>query len=482
MRPPLAWAAAALILALPLALAGCLKVGPDYQRPELAFKPPAAYDQAKTPAPYADLDRWWEQFGDPQLNQVVQDVLKNNLDLEAAAGRVLELRASFVQSRAARFPTVSVEGTAQRQRSTSSLSLPTTQTISTEKESYELSLAATFEVDLWGKLARAEASARADLLQAEENRHTVAQTVVASAVTGYFNIRSLQRRLVVNQNSIVAYNKSMTLVDGRYRRGLTSALDLRQARRSLAQAKADTPTLEQQLGLAKQELAVLLGRYPVITPDPDPGIDYLARMRPVPPGLPSELLLRRPDLKEAEAGLQSLSEKIGVARAARFPSISLTAGYGYADSALHTLFSPANELWNIALGISQPIFNAGSLAAQERAARARYAQGVTSYAKTVLNAFSEVEGALLTRQQQQTRRTLLQEAVTEAVATQNTAQNRYIRGLQDYLSVLEAQQTRYNLADQLVQNELSILTNRVTLHRVLGGGWATPPALAQAEK
>jgi len=482
MRLRIAWALPALVLISLTVTAGCIKVGPDYQRPEFAFKAPQTYDQAKSTVPYEKLDRWWEQFGDPQLNQTVDEVLRNNLDLQATAGKVLELRASFVQSRAARFPTVSVGGTAQRQRSTSSLSLPTTQTISTEKESYELSLAATFEVDLWGKLARAEASARADLLQAEENRLTVAQTVVASAVTGYFNVRNLQRRLVVNQSSIVAYTKSMTFVEGRYRRGLTSALDLRQARRSLAQAKAATPTLEQQLGLAKQDLAVLLGRYPVIKPDPDPGIDYLAHMKPVPPGLPSELLLRRPDLKAAEAGLQSLSEKIGVARAARFPSISLTAGYGYADNALHTLFSPANELWNIALGISQPIFNAGSLAAQEKAARARYAQGVTSYAKTVLNAFSEVEGALLTKQQQDIRRQLLKDAVREAEATQNTAQNRYIRGLQDYLSVLEAQQTRYSLADQLVQNELSVLTNRVTLYRALGGGWAKPPVLAKAEK
>lgn len=482
MRPRLAWAVLALLLTLLLAAAGCLKVGPDYQRPEFAFKVPPAYDQGKQTVPYADLDRWWEQFGDPQLNQVVQDVIKRNLNLEEATARVLELRAAFVKSRSERFPTVTLQGTAQKQRSVNSVSLPTTQTISAEGESYNLSLAATFEVDLWGKLARSEAAARADLLQAEENRRTVAQTVVASAVTSYFNIRALQRRLVVNQNSLIAYGKSVTFVDGRYRRGLTSALDLRQARRSLAQAKAERPSLEQSLGLAKQDLAVLLGRYPQIKPDPDPGIDYLAHMRPVPPGLPSELLLRRPDLQAAEAGLTSLSEKIGVARAARFPTISLTAGYGYTDNALHTLFSPANELWNLALGLSQPVFNAGRLAAQEDAARARYSQGVASYAKTVLNAFAEVEGALLTRQQQQLRRQLLEEATKEAAATQSTAQGRYIRGLVDYLTVLEAQQTRYNLDDQLVQNELSILTNRVTLHRVLGGGWATPPALAQAEK
>ena len=482
MRPRQAWPLMVLLLALPLALAGCIKVGPDYQRPEFAFKTPPAYDQAQSKAAYSAQKEWWKQFSDPQLDQVVEQVLQRNLDLSEAAGRVLELRASFVQARSQRFPTVSLEGTGQKQRSVSSQTLPTTQTLSLERESYNLSLAATFEVDLWGKLARGEAAARASLLQAEENRRTVAQTVVASAVSSYFNIRALQRRLVVNQSSIVAYTKSVTLVEGRYRRGLASALDLRQARRSLAQAKAQRPSLEQDLGLAKQQLAVLLGRYPEIKPDPDPGIDYLARMQPVPPGLPSELLLRRPDLRAAEQGLKSLSEKIGVARAARFPTISLTGGYGYTSNGLENLFSPANELWNLALGLSQPVFNAGRLAAGEKAARARYAQGVASYAKTVLNAFGEVEGALYTRQQQQTRRGLLQDAVREAEATQSTAQGRYIRGLQDYLSVLEAQQTRYSLADSLVLNELAILTNRVTLHRVLGGGWAMPPALAQAEK
>ncbi|MCB2227550.1 MAG: efflux transporter outer membrane subunit [Desulfarculaceae bacterium] len=478
----------ALLLGGSLALgtAGCIKVGPDYQRPEFAFKMPPGYDQvkakAKAKSPYANLDKWWEQFGDPQLNQVVSEVLKQNLDLEKAAGRVLELKSAFVVSRSQRYPTVTLDGTGQKQRSVTSLSLPTTQVLSDERDSFNLSLAATFEVDLWGKLARSEAAAKADLLAAEENRRTVAQTVVASAVTGYFKVRSIQRRLAVNQQSIEAYTTSVTVVEGRYERGLISVLDLRQARRSLAQAKAQRPALEQELGLAKQQLAVLLGRYPTIKPDPDKGIDYLARMKQVPPGLPSDLLLRRPDLRSAEATLTSLSEKIGVARAARFPTISLTGGFGYTSSALDKLFTPQNQLWNLALGISQPVFNAGRLAAQEKAARARYSQGVADYAKTVLTAFGEVEGALLTRKQQQDRRQRLKDAVQEAEATQSTAQRRYLRGLQDYLTVLEAQQTRYSLADQLVLNEQAILTNRVTLHRALGGGWANPPALAQAEK
>jgi multidrug efflux system outer membrane protein len=468
-KPWTVWALACLaVLALPAA--GCIKVGPDYQRPKFKYQVPPTYDQARSPVPFKPDERWWEQFGDPQLNRLVGEALQRNLDLETAAGRVLELKSVFVKTRAERFPTVSLEGTGQKQRSVSSLSLATTQTLSAETESYNLTLAAGFELDLWGKLARSEAAARADLLQAEENRRTVAQTVVAGVVSGYFQVRALQRRLAVNTESIKAYQKSLAVVEGRYARGLISVLDLRQARRTLARAQAARPNLRQELALAQQQLAVLLGRYPKIEPDPDPGIDYLQRMRPVPPGLPSELLMRRPDLRAAEAGLKSLSEKIGVARAARFPTIKLTAGYGYTSNGLHNLFSPANELWNLALGLSQPVFNAGALAAGERAARARYAQGVANYAKTVLAAFAEVEGALTTRQEQKQRRQRLKEAVNEAVATQRTAQRRYIRGLLDYLTVLEAQQTRYGLADELVLNELAILTNRVTLYRALGGG------------
>ncbi|RJX30102.1 MAG: efflux transporter outer membrane subunit [Desulfarculus sp.] len=478
-KPALTPLTLGLLLALALVGSGCLKVGPDYQRPRFAYEVPPAYDQAREVVPFKPAERWWQQFSDPQLNQVVAEALQRNLDLEAAAGRVLELGAAFVQSASQRWPTVNLQGSAQKQRTVGVAGLP----IATggEAETYNISLAASFEVDLWGKLARSEAAARAELLQAQENRRTVYQTVVANVITSYFKVRILQRRLVVNAQSIQAYQKSLRLVEGRYRRGLVSVLDLRQARRTLAQAQAERPSLQQELALAQQELAVLLGRYPRITPYPDPAIDYLARLQPVPPGLPSELLLRRPDLRAAEAGLKSLSEKVGVARAARFPSLSLTGSYGYSSSGLQTLFSPAHELWSLAMGLSQPVFNAGRLEAGEKAAQARYQQGVASYAKTVLGAFAEVEGALVTREEQQRRRQRLKEAVKEAAATQRTAEDRYARGLQDYLTVLEAQQTRYSLENQLVVTELAILTNRVTLHRALGGGWASPPPLAQAE-
>jgi len=219
-------------------------------------------------------------------------------------------------------------------------------------------------------------------------------------------------------------------------------------------------------------LSVLLGRYPKANPPRTQPEDYFMHLAPVPPGLPSDLLLRRPDIRAAEAGLRSLNAEIGVAKASRFPSIALTGSYGYSSDELDQLVRRESELWHLALGIGQPLFDAGKLKAGQRAAEARYEQGVAEYAKTVLTAFSEVESALLRRREQLERRNRLLKYLLEARVTQEAAENRYRRGLEDYLTVLEAQRTRFQAEENLVLVDLAILTNRVALHRALGGGWA----------
>lgn len=449
-----------------VASSGCLKVGPDYARPDLPVKAPPSYQEAAGQAgPYQDINRWWEEFNDPELNRLVELALKRNLDLAEATARVDELQALFNQAEAARYPQINVQGSGGKQRS---------QTLfagAAETESYNLAVAATYEVDLWGRLARLEEASRSDLLNAEEAKRTVAQTVVANVVVNYLTVQTQQRRLQVTQASIDAYHKSMEFVEGRYSRGLTTELALRQSRRILANAKAGVPSLRQELGKAQQSLAVLTGEYPKTSPVDTIPADYYHNLPPIPPGLPSELLMRRPDLRAAEANMQALNSRIGAAKAARFPAISLTGNWGYASSQLEQLIRPQTELWNLTLGILAPVFDAGLRAARQRQAEARYRQGVASWAKAVLTAFSEVEGGLLTRKEQLARRELVKAALAEAVATQDAAQRRYIRGLTDYLQVLEAQFTRYSLEDQLVLTEFAILSNRVALHRALGGGW-----------
>ena len=456
-----------------------MKLGPDYHRPDTGIQVPKSFEHASTdtvtPSPE---DLWWQAFGKPELDQLVEEALKNNLDIKKATARILEVRSQFVETRADRFPSLSLEGRGQRQHRQIIGVIPG-ESFSVETDIYTLSLPASFELDLWGRLARAEEAILADLLQVEENRRTVAQTVVAETISLYLQMESLERRIQISEDSIENYRHSLALVERRYERGLTPILDLRQARRTLAQAEAALPSLRQELGMTQHKLAVLLGRYPKTRPPRTQPEDYFKRLAPVPPGLPSELLLRRPDIRAAEAGLMGLNARVGVAKASRFPRITLTGSFGYSSDELDTLLQHDSELWNMAIGIVQPLFDAGKLKAGQRAAEARYEQGLAEYAKTVLIAFSEVESALLTRKEQLERRDRVLSFLSEARSTQEVAESRYERGLVDYLTVLESQQTRFIAEENLVLVDLAILSNRVALHRSLGGGWAEPLTLSK---
>ena len=460
-----------IALAALLVSSGCMKLGPDYHRPDTGIDMPGSYQHGPTgmltPRPE---EHWWEIYGDEELNRLVEEALKNNLDIKKATARILEVRSQFVQARADRFPTINLQGQGQRQRQPATTSISGT-SIKRETESYSLTLPASFELDLWGRLARSQEAARANLLQAEENRRTVAQTIVAETVSLYLKMESVERRIQITTKSIQNYRRSLSLIEGRYERGLTTILDLRQARRTLAQAETGLPALRQELGITQQKLAVLLGHFPKTRPPRSQPEDYFKRLAPVPPGLPSDLLLRRPDIRAAEAGLMALSAQMGIAKANRFPRITLTGSFGYSSDQLNKLFRPDSQLWNIAMGLVQPLFDAGKLKAGQKAAEARYQQGLCEYAKTILTAFSEVEKALLTRKEQLERRGLILNFLMEARAAQEVAEQRYQRGLADYLTVLVAQTVRFNAEDNLVLVDMALLTNRVTLHRALGGGW-----------
>jgi multidrug efflux system outer membrane protein len=306
----------------------------------------------------------------------------------------------------------------------------------------------------------------------------VAQAVVAETITLYLEMEAVERRLQIAEQSIEAFRQSLQFVETRYRRGLTSVLDVRQARRVLAQAETVVPQLEQELGIIQQQLSVLLGHYPETHAPRRQPPDYYKQLPAVPPGLPSDLLWRRPDLRAAEAQLKALNELVGVAKAARLPTITLTGSYGWSSDDLNNLLRTENIVWNLTAGIVQPAFDAGRLKAGQRAAEARYQQGVAEYVKAVLNALADVERALLTRELQMDRRNRELNFLEEARATQRVAQNRYVRGLVIYLDVLNAQITRFQAEDSLVLVDLALLRNRVELYRALGGGWAEPKPVA----
>ena len=467
-----------MALSVSVALAGCMKIGPDFAKPDMGPQVRASYQHVISGADTGQIaDRWWTAFNDPELDRLVEGVWSGNLDIKKALAAISELQSYFVQSRADRFPNLQLQGTAGRQRyqtgfgsSASPFSLPA----AAESNAYTLSLPASFEIDLWGRLARAEEAALATLLKTEENARTVAQTIISETITSYFQIESLERRIQITKQSIESYRRNLSFVERRYEGGMASILDLRQARRALAQAEASLPSLRQELGIRQQSLAVLSGRYPETRSPRTQPENYFTLPLPVPPGLPSDLLLRRPDIRAAEASLRALNAKIGVAKASRFPAIKLTGSFGYSSSELDQLFVPGSNVWNITFGVLHPLFNAGKLKAGQRATEAQFQQGMAGYAKTVLSAFSEVESSLLTRKEQIEKREKMLTFLSEARATQRVAENRYERGLVGYLAVLDAQQARFQAEESLVLVELAILSNRVTLHRALGGGWGDP--------
>lgn len=465
------------VIALSLFLCGCINLGPGYRRPDLGIQPPSSYAYAPPDAQaLLDEDHWWKIFGDSELDQLVEAVLAHNWDIKQAAARVLEIRARYVRTRADRFPTVSVSGLKDRRQVGGG---PARDNVIVD--TYDLKAPAAFELDLWGKLKKASQAAWEEILREEDARRTVAQGVVAEAITLYLEMEAVERRLQIAEQSIKAFRQSLQFVETRYKRGLTSVLDVRQARRVLAGAETLLPQLAQELGILQQQMAVLAGRYPETAAPRSQPEDYYRRLAAVPPGLPSDLLWRRPDLRAAEARLKSLNELVGVAKAARFPTLTLTGNYGWSSEDLNKLLRSENIVWNLTAGIVQPVFDAGRLKAGQREAEARYLQAVADYVRTVLDAFAEVEQALLTRQQQMERRNREVVFLEEARATQQVAEKRYVRRLVNYLDVLNAQITRFQAEDSLVLVDLALMQNRVKLHRALGGGWAEPAAVADRD-
>lgn len=451
-------------------------MGPEFERPNLNITPTGNFLNAPMNTPddqsveFQDLKNWWQIFDDPEIDRLVENVVTNNLDIQKAAARVLEAQSVFSQIRADQYPNLNLSVEAGR-RSYATINPLTGNAGTKVSDEYSLSLPAAFEVDLWGRLARSTEAAKAQLLSTEENRRTVVQTMIAEAVTLYLNIESTERQIQVNNRSVDAFRKSLEIVEGRYRRGLTTILDVRQASRILAQAESQLPALTAALGIQNQSLAILQGQYPTNKPAKDPGPDYFRLPPDIPPGLPSDLIKRRPDIIAAEGSLHAACAQIGVTEAARFPQIKLTGTFGYASDELNSLFDPKSELWRIAAGGMQSVFDAGKLAANQRAAEARYEQALADYAKTVLLAFGEVEGSLLNRKEKIERRNRLLKYRDEAAATLDVAYDRYSRGLVDYLTVLDSQQVRINAEIQLIAVEFEILSNHVSLCRALGGGW-----------
>ncbi|MFO7609042.1 MAG: efflux transporter outer membrane subunit [Candidatus Krumholzibacteriia bacterium] len=482
-----------LLLALPVLLAGCA-VGPDYARPALETPLPPGWvnpaadavpDSLDTAAALGDTAggaawRWWAAFGDPVLDRLVADALAHNHRLEQAAARVLEARAGVTGAESARWPSVEVGGTASRSK--------TSETVLRFGPLYSNTFAATatarWELDLWGRLSRGKQAALATLLAGEQNRRAVAQALVGDVVRTWLVIRELELQVALTERTVASYQTSLVAVQDRYRSGLVGPLDVHLAGQNLAAAQAQLPQFRQQLAAARRTMEVLAGRYPAGTlqaavpgaAGPAPAMPE--PLAPVPAGLPSALLDRRPDLLAAEASLAAAVARIGQAKAALYPRISLTGDGGSRSRELGDLFTAGSDAWSLVGNLVMPLLNRGATTSQVRAAEARAREAVAAYRGAVLQAFAEVENALDRDLHQQERERHLAESVDRARRAVELAQERYRRGLDGLLTTLEAQRRLFTAESSLLATRRERRAARVDLIQALGGPWETAPAAA----
>lgn len=385
MNKPVAAALAAFLVA------GCT-VGPDYVRPEAELPRDFGVPQSALTA----ADRWWTLFQDPVLDRLVEEALASNRDLRAAAERIEQARAELGLARADQWPDAGVEYSRSRNRASALGGTPLPEGVPLETNSHRLVLRASWEIDFWGKFRRATEAARAQLAASEAGRDAIRASLVADVTRGYFALRALDRRLESVTLTRTGREKSLELQKLRLEAGVVSDLEFRQVESDLRGAEALVPVIRQQRVAQEGALALLLGRSPraVFEAAVERGNPLTPSVVEVPAGMPSDLLLKRPDLREAERRLAAANARIGVARAAYFPSISLTGFLGGESQSLGDLFKGPARVWNIAGSALQPLLTMGSVKSNVDLADARAREAAENYQKAVANAFREVRSAL----------------------------------------------------------------------------------------
>ncbi len=454
---------------------GSCAVGPNYSRPAVTtptnFRAPEPLPPPQA-ASLADL-KWFEVFKDEELQQLVRTALAQNYDLRDAVTRVEQARANYGITRSNQLPQLSAAGSVEITRLSrdGQFPLPASFVPSQNRNWGQAALnLMSFELDIWGRLRRATEAARANLLNAEENRKAVVTTLVGDVASDYFNLLQLDYELEISKNTLETRRDSLRLVQERQGGGVATLLDLRQAEQLVSTAAQTIPTLQQQIEQTENQISLLLGKNP----------DGVARGRKfmeqevppeVPVGLPSTLLDRRPDIRAAEQALIAANANIGVAKAAYFPQLSLSGLLGGQSTQLASLFSGPNSMWNFVPQVTQPIFAGGRLKSGVRLAQAQRDTALVQYERTIQTAFTEVSNALIAHQRTRESR-LEQENLVKALEDRKRlAYVRYRGGVDTQLNALDADRDLFQAQLTLAQIRLSELLSVVDLYKALGGGW-----------
>ena len=451
-----------------LLLSGCT-MGPNYKRPTVAVPPAyrgiAPDAPAQTESASLGDQKWWDVFQDEQLRSLVRTALQQNYDLRIAASRILEARAQLGITRADQFPTVSGGAGITDVRTAQSKFLPAFET-----SSAQVNVSAAWELDFWGKYRRSTEAARANLLATEWARQEVASTLVANVAAAYFQLRALDLQLEISKRTLDSRQESLRLTRLLANGGSTSLLDVRQAEQLVFTASAEIPALEQQIEQQENFLSILLGRNPGNIAR---GQTLIEQHHPpeVPAGLPSSLLERRPDIRQAEQQLVAANAEIGVARAAYFPQISLNGNGGLQSSALTNLFTGPAGAWSFGASLTQPIFTAGKISSGVRLAKARQQTATLFYQQSIQGAFRSVSDALIGYRKTREFSSHQQELFESAQDAARLSHLRYNGGVTGYLEVLTNETNSFSAELGLVQARLNELLAVVQLYEALGGGW-----------
>ncbi len=463
-----------------LALSGCT-LGPDYKRP--AVDAPKAFQYETQAAVETSDTQWWQQFGDPVLDQLITEALAHNTNIQIAAANVEQSAAVLTQTRSQFFPSVGYGVNAQRQRSVEPAFAAQLPNYPNPTSAYQALLSASWEVDLWGRIRRQSEAAYANVLATDEARRGVVLSLVAQVAGSYLQLRGLDEQLVVAKRTLQTYKESVDLFQLQFQYGQVSLMNVAQAQSQYESAAAQIPLLESQIAQTQNSLAVLIGR------DPGPilrgkSVDDLVLPK-VPAGVPSQLLERRPDLLQAEQQLIAANAQIGAAKALYFPTISLTGAFGSASGDLSKLFSGPARVWNYAGSVAGPIFTFGAVSGQVAQAEAGQQAALLNYQLSIRNAFADVDNALVANQKLQEQLDAQVKLVAALKQYSNLARMQYDGGYTSYSTVLQAEQALFPAELNLASIRAQVFNSSVNIYKAMGGGWvgradrltgSTPPA------
>ncbi len=457
------------IMAIVLTVSGCT-LGPDPERPQTAADIGETFVNAQdTETTVTELAPWWTRFGDQTTTDLVEQALANNTDLMVAAARLLEAEAAWGQSRSTLWPQVgySVSGS----RAKSSFVLPEMGRRTIYSTTYSDGISVSYQVDLFGKLKRTRQAAWANLLAEEAARQTVEHAVIAGVVRARVQVATAERALEIAQDIRTSWEKTLATVERRYRSGLVGAVDLHLARENLAATRAAETQIAASVKKARHGLDVLVGRRPGTGPLYPDTLPDLPDLSPVPAGLPAALLDRRPDLVRSEMQLNAATYGIGAALADLYPNLTLTGSGGSSSDSLGDLLDIESVVYNAVAGLVGPIFSGGARKAEVEAARARADAAGAAYAGVVLNALREVEDALVADEANQQRIEHNQRRLAEANSADTLARERYSRGVEAFLKVLETERRLRSAEEALITTRADTWNTRIDLFLALGGDW-----------